>query len=111
MRKLVILLSLAFIATVVSAARIPIGTLAGTVLDAHGNVVADAAVTIQTSDGSQPYAAHTNSAGHFEIRRIETGQYDLRASHNGLISDWTKRIMVHANKITSVTLRLPPTEH
>jgi len=107
MRKLVILVSLACIATVVANARVPIGTLAGTVLDSHDRPVVDAAVTIQTSDGLQPFAAHTDSTGHFEIKRLETGQYDLRASHNGQISDWTKRIMVHANKVTSVTLRLP----
>ena len=94
-------------ASFAAQAHVPIGILAGTVLDSHGSPVAGAAVTIQTSDGTQPYAAHTDSTGHFQIARIETGQYDLRASHNGLTSDWTKRIMVRPNKTTSVTLRLP----
>jgi hypothetical protein len=88
-------------------ASVPIGTLAGSVLDAHGEPVANAAVTIQTSDATMPYGAHTDAEGHFQIKRIETGQYDLRASHEGLISEWTKRVMVHANKTTTVVLRLP----
>ena len=88
-------------------ARVPIGTLAGTVLDAQGQPVSNAAVTIQTSDGSEPYATHTDPGGHFQINRLETGQYDIRASSAGLISDWTKRIMVRANKTTEVLLRLP----
>lgn len=89
-----------------TGARVPIGTLAGVVLNAHGRPVPNAAVTIQTSDGLQPYATHTDSAGHFQFTRLETGQYDLRASSGGKLSDWTKRVMVHANKITQVTLRL-----
>lgn len=64
-----VLLSAAFTAD----ARVPIGTLAGTVIDAHGQPVDGAAVTIQTSDGLQPYAAHTDASGHFQINRLETG--------------------------------------
>jgi protocatechuate 3,4-dioxygenase beta subunit len=112
MRKLLFVISFVLLgASFAAQARVPIGTIAGTVLDSHDKPVPGAAVTIQTSDGSQPYAAHTDSTGHFQIDRIETGQYDLRASHSGLISDWTKRIMVHANKTTSVTLRLPAQTH
>jgi hypothetical protein len=88
-------------------ARVPIGTLAGTVLDARGDAVGDAVVMIQTSDGLQPYGTHTDSTGHFRITRLETGQYDLRASSHGSLSEWTKRVMVHQNKTTVVLLRLP----
>ena len=108
-RTLVFCLVLAFVCAVtVADARVPIGTLAGTVLDAHGRVVTHAAVTIQTSDGMKPFATHTDQEGHFHIARLITGQYDVRASSGGRISEWTKRVMVHANKTTQVTLRLPP---
>jgi hypothetical protein len=108
MKKLLFLFVAASLCIALSAdARVPIGTLAGTVLDARGQAVSNAAVTIQTSDGSEPFATHTDGNGHFQIARLETGQYDIRASAKGLISDWTKRVMVHANKTTQVLLRLP----
>lgn len=108
MKKLLLVIAIAVCLAATTDARIPIGTLAGTVVDSHERPVSGAAVTIQTSDGSEPYAAHTDRSGHFQIRRLETGQYDLRASFNGSISDWTKRIMVHENKTTVVLLHLPP---
>lgn len=108
MRKLLLVIAVAICLAAATDARIPIGTLAGTVLDSHERPVAGAAVMIQTSDGTQPYAAHTDRTGHFQITRLETGQYDLRASFEGATSDWTKRIMVHENKTTAVTLHLPP---
>ena len=107
MKKLLLLF--AAIAFIVAAchARVSIGILSGTVLDAHDRPVIKASVMIQTSDGLQPYATHTDSAGHFEIDRLEIGMYDLRASSNGAMSDWTRRVRVRPNKTTVVLLRLP----
>lgn len=108
MKKALVCLVLTFVCVAtVAGARVPIGTLAGTVLDARGRAVTHAAVTIQTSDGMKPFATHTDQEGHFHISRLLTGQYDLRASSGGRISEWTKRVMVRANKTTEVTLRLP----
>jgi protocatechuate 3,4-dioxygenase beta subunit len=90
-----------------SAQKVPIGTLAGTVLDASGKPVADASVTIQTSDGLHPHATHTDANGHFQFERWMTGQYDVRAYANGAFSDWDKRIMIRSKKTTQITLRLP----
>jgi len=90
------------------SARGPIGNLTGTVLDAKGKPVADATVTMQSSDGKKPYATHTGADGHFQFTRYETGQYDLRAYSNGMFSDWAKRISIRSQKTTEVTLRLPP---
>ena len=97
--------SLAFVAA--AQQRVPIGTLEGTVLDGKGQPVPDASVTIQTSDGLHPHATHTDSSGHFQFTRWETGQYDLRAYSKGAFSEWDKRIMIRANKTTKITLRLP----
>ena len=85
---------------------VPIGNLAGVVLNVMGEPVPNAAVTIQTSDGSEPFATRTDGSGHFRFTRLETGQYDLRAALGKQTSAWTKRIMVHSNKTTEVTLRL-----
>jgi Carboxypeptidase regulatory-like domain len=91
-----------------ASARVPIGELTGVVLDSHGKPVADATVTMQSSDGKRPYATHTDSTGHFKFARYETGQYDLRAYSKGMFSEWTKRISIRSKKTTEVTLRMPP---
>ncbi len=92
----------------IGQARVAIGTMEGTVVDSHGKPVADATVTMQTSDGSSPHATHTDAHGHFEFLRFEIGQYDLQAYSHGMFSEWTKRISIHRGKKTAVTLRLPP---
>jgi hypothetical protein len=96
--------SLAFAAA--AGGRVPVGTLAGVVLDAQGKTVNDASVTIQTSDGLKPHATHTDANGRFEFTRWATGQYDLRAYSNGAFSEWAKRILIRSNKTTTITLRL-----
>lgn len=92
----------------VANAGVRIGTIAGTVLDAHGKPVADATITMQTSYGQSPSATHTDAKGHFEFARYETGQYDLRAYWHGMFSEWTKRVVIRSNKTTEITLRMPP---
>ena len=76
-----------------------LGTLSGSVLDERGKPVANASVTIQTSDVN----------GHFEFTRFDAGQYDVRAYSHNLFSDWSKRVVVRPKKTTEITLRLSPT--
>ncbi|MGA8145673.1 MAG: carboxypeptidase-like regulatory domain-containing protein [Candidatus Acidiferrales bacterium] len=103
------ILAIAFLALSAAAQqkRVPVGTIEGTVIDAHNKPVANASVTIQTSDGHQPHATHTDADGHFQFARWETGQYDLRAYSDGVFSAWEKRIMIRTKKPTKVTLRIP----
>lgn len=86
---------------------IPVGTLEGIVVDTHNKPVANARVTIQTSDGLHPHATRTDADGHFQFARWETGQYDVRAYSNGIFSNWQKRIMINRKKPTKITLLLP----
>jgi hypothetical protein len=97
-----------FLIAQMGAAKGPIGTLSGTVVDSHGRPVASATITMQTSVGSRAYARHSDPNGHFEFLRFEPGQYDLRAYAQGSFSDWLRRISIHANKTTEVTLHMPP---
>jgi protocatechuate 3,4-dioxygenase beta subunit len=106
-RVLIILLIAILAIAATGSAKGPIGALAGTVLDAAGNPVPAATVTLQTSDGNHPHLTRTDADGHFQFTRFETGQYDVRAQSKGLFSDWLKRIYIHANKTTQVTLHLP----
>jgi protocatechuate 3,4-dioxygenase beta subunit len=89
-------------------ARIATGVLEGTVLDSSGHPLSGATVTIQTSDGNHPHATHTDAQGHFSFTHFATGQYDVRAYHQGAYSDWSKRIVIHAAKPASLTLRILP---
>ncbi|HTW23026.1 MAG TPA: carboxypeptidase-like regulatory domain-containing protein [Candidatus Baltobacteraceae bacterium] len=89
-------------------ARVRIGAIAGTVVDAHGKPVPDATVTMQTSYGQSPSATHTDAKGHFAFERYEVGQYDLQAYWHGMFSDWTKRVVIRTDRTTEITLRLPP---
>lgn len=93
-------------AMIPAAARMATGTLEGTVIDAQGHALAAATVTIQTSYGAHPHVTHTDQAGHFAFTRFAAGQYDLRAYFKGAFSEWTKRVAVHSNKPTSITLRI-----
>lgn len=93
---------------VAAHARVPVGTLAGLVLDASGKPVSGATVTIQTSFGQEPNATHTDSNGRFRFARYRTGQYDLRAYAKGEFSTWRKRVTIRAGKTTEVTLQMPP---
>jgi uncharacterized membrane protein len=103
---LLLVAALGMVAT--ASAKGPIGELKGTVLDSKGKPVADATVTLQTSDGNHPHATHTDANGHFEFTRFETGQYDLRAYANGMFSEWTKRVSIRSKKTAEVTLHMPP---
>ena len=103
---LLLIAALGIIAT--ASAKGPIGELKGTVLDSKGKPVADATVTLQTSDGNHPHATHTDASGHFEFTRFEIGQYDLRAYANGMFSEWTKRVSIRSKKTAEVTLHMPP---
>jgi hypothetical protein len=104
-----LLLIIGFTALVVAGAatgNIALGTLAGTVTDSQDKPVAGATVTIETSDGLQPHATHTDANGQFQFTRFRPGQYDLRAFAGGVFSDWTKRVLIRTGKKTEVTLRL-----
>ena len=101
---LVVLTALAIAAA--GNAKVSVGTIEGNVIDAHGQPVAGASVTIQTSDGQHPHATHTDATGHFEFTRFETGQYDLRAYFKGAYSDWAKRVPLRSHKSTEITLRI-----
>jgi hypothetical protein len=106
-----LLLILAFTALVIAGAatgNVALGTLAGTVTDSQDRPVGGATVTIETSDGLNPRATHTDANGEFQFTRFRPGQYDLRAFGDGVFSDWTKRVLIRTGKKTEVMLRLRP---
>jgi hypothetical protein len=87
-------------------AKTSVGTLEGTVIDAHGSAIAGATVTMQTSDGQHPHATRTDAGGRFAFAHFATGQYDLRAYSRGAYSEWARRVPIHSQKPTQITLRI-----
>ncbi len=84
-----------------------LGNVEGDVVNAQGKPVADASVTIQTSDGLHPHATHTDANGHFAFERYDAGQYDLRGYYKGSFTEWSKHQLIRPNKTTTITLHLP----
>jgi hypothetical protein len=83
-----------------SMARESVGSLAGTLLDSRGSPV-------QTSDGQHPHVTRTDADGHFAFERYSVGQYDVRASIYSVFTEWSRRVLIRANRTTRITLHLP----
>lgn len=109
----VIILTALFATTLLAARTVvaspqkkPSAVLTGVVLGPNDKPVARAAITYQSSSGSGPHVVHTDSHGHFAISKLAADNYDLRATANGIFSDWEKNVTVHAGQTRSLTLRL-----
>lgn len=81
-------------------------SLSGVVIGPDDKPVPHASVTYQSSDGTAPHAVHADSHGHFAITKLRSGNYDLRASANGIFSDWEKNVMVRKGHARSLELHL-----
>jgi Carboxypeptidase regulatory-like domain len=111
MRKIAIAIALMFasLAAVQSVRSSPqqgAGILSGVVLGPDDKPVKHASVTYQSAAGNAPHAVFTDSHGRFTITKLKTDDYDLRASANGVFSQWEKNVMVRSGQTKSVTLRL-----
>jgi len=116
MKRLVYLLIIftALVATALVAAKSVLASpqrkgtsvLTGVVIGPNDKPVAHAAVTYQSSGGNAPHAVHTDAHGRFTISKLSGDNYDLRASANGVFSDWEKNVTVHNGQTKNVTLHL-----
>ena len=81
-------------------------SISGLVIGPDDKPVPHASVTYQSSDGTAPHAVHADSRGHFTIAQLKSGNYDIRASDNGIFSDWEKNVMLRRGQVRSIELRL-----
>ena len=81
-------------------------TLAGVVLGPNDKPVARAAITYQSSGGSAPHVVRTDAHGRFAVHKLPADNYDLRASANGIFSEWEKNVTIRRGETHSVTLHL-----
>ena len=81
-------------------------TLTGVVLGPNDKPVARAAITYQSSAGTAPHVVRTNAQGRFTIPKLVADNYDLRASANGIFSEWEKNVNIRNGETRTITLRL-----
>lgn len=100
----------ALIVVLAASARPPVGlgTVGGQVFDTKGVPVAAAFVTLQASDGGHLQTTETNTQGRFWFASLPEGQYAVRASGHGLVSEWRQNVWVAPGRQTNVTLHLRP---
>jgi len=106
----IIALLLAAVATVQAAPqhRGPAkkASISGTVIGPDDKPVPRAAVTYQSSGGTAPHAIHADAHGHFLISNLRGDLYEIRASKNGIFSEWEKSLEVRPGQQKTITLHL-----
>jgi hypothetical protein len=77
-----------FVLTLAGAARAQsnTGTILGTVEDATGAVIPDAAITIRNLGTGEERHATANSSGEYTVPNLQVGHYSITASHAGFTS-------------------------
>lgn len=90
----------------IAAAGAGLGTVGGQVVDAGGRPVADAFVTLQSSEGGHLQTSQTNTQGRFWFASLPEGQYSVRASDHGRVSEWKQNVWVSPGRQIDVTLHL-----
>jgi len=82
------------------------GTIAGTVLDISGGVVANVAVTATSTETGASYSATTGPTGGFRIQDVRVGTYDVSASAPGFKVEKKAGVIVQVNSTASVEFSL-----
>lgn len=99
-----------FVATALQAQTQPKkksgATITGTVIGPDDKPVAKASVMCQSSGGIAPHATYADSKGHFMITGLKQDSYDVRASSNGVFSEWQKNIPLRKGQTKDLTLHL-----
>jgi len=81
-------------------------TLSGVVIGPDDKPAPHANISYQFSDGSGPHAARADAHGRFTISHLHANSYDIRASANGVFSDWERNLPLRKGQTRSVELRL-----
>lgn len=87
----------------VQAAPTDLGSIRGVVLDARGNAVAGADVSLHLPDRPGVFTVRSNDRGVFEFPRVRPGQYSITAAKRG-VGTGAVRVAVRSGQ--SVTVRI-----
>jgi hypothetical protein len=80
--------------------------LTGVVIGPNDKPVPRASIMYQSSAGSSAHVVHTDAYGHFTVTKLPADNYDLRASANGVFSEWEKNVTIQPGQTRSITLHL-----
>lgn len=84
-------------------------TVTGKVLDAHGNGIADAVVTLTDLANSKKIAVYSQQGGAFQFSGLDFDHdYDLRASYKGISSEVRKISSWDTRERLVMYLHIPP---
>ena len=110
MRRFSLIAGLALVAMAASGANAPrpggMGTVACQVLGPDGKAIAGARVTLQAAEGHHVETAETNQQGRFWFASLPEGQYGVRASYQGRVTEWRQNVWVAPGEQTNVVLHL-----
>jgi hypothetical protein len=81
-------------------------TITGVVIGPDDKPVKKASVMCQSSGGLSPHAVYTDGKGRFTITGLKQDSYDLRASSNGVFSEWEKNIPLRKGQTRDLNLHL-----
>lgn len=84
------------------------GTIAGTVSDKTGAVVAGAAVAIQRTDGGEPRTVTTGSNGEYRLEALTPGAYTVTVSAATFRGAKVEGVVVNSSVITSLNVTMEP---
>jgi hypothetical protein len=82
------------------------GTIAGTVLDSSGGVVANAAVTVTSTETGASYSATSGPTGGFRVQDVRVGTYDVSVSAPGFKIEKKTGVVVQVNSTASLEFSL-----
>src|SRR5271170_4734097 len=106
MNRVVLMVALAAAAATSIYAQRDLSTLAGTVTDSSGGVVANARVTITEAATGQVYEITTNSQGEFVRPALKPATYVVSVSATGFKKAEEKDVLLTAGERTGITITL-----
>lgn len=81
-------------------------TISGVVIGPDDKPAPHASISYQYSDGSGPHAVRADAHGRFTISKLRASSYDVRASANGIFSDWERNLPLRKGQTRSLELHL-----
>lgn len=81
-------------------------TITGVVIGPDDKPAPKASIMCQSSGGLSPHASYADTKGRFTITGLKQDSYDVRASSNGIFSEWEKNIPLRKGQTKELTLHL-----
>lgn len=94
------------LAATIAVAQSDRGTLAGTILDNSGAVVANANITITGVDTGTTYTAVSSSAGAYRVQDMRLGRYNVSVTATGFKKADRTNVLIQVNTVSALDITL-----